>query len=99
MAAKGSVAKEQIIQKILETFDGAFKYEKELRIPFLENGEQIQIKVALTCAKTNVDCGSDTAVSGNVTPSAPSADFMMEPTEEEKKKVEDLCNKLNIARG
>lgn len=64
MAAKGSILKEQIIQKILETFPGAFKYDKEVRIPGDEGGEELQIKVTFTCAKVNVEPGGDIAVPG-----------------------------------
>ena len=57
MAAKGAVLKEDIIQKILSTFEGAFICNggKEVRIEGQENGETLQIKVALTCAKVNVE--------------------------------------------
>jgi phenylacetate-coenzyme A ligase PaaK-like adenylate-forming protein len=47
MAAKGAESKEKIVQKILDTFEGAFPYEKEIRIPMNENGEDIEIKVTL----------------------------------------------------
>ena len=110
MAAKGSVLKEQIIQKILETFPGAFKYDKEVRIPGDEGGEELQIKVTFTCAKVNVEPGEDTAVPGATatvikektnstsesTPIAGSTMKLEEPTEEEKKNVEDLLTKLGL---
>lgn len=109
MAAKGSVLKEQIIQKILETFPGAFKYDKEVRIPGDEGGEELQIKVTFTCAKVNVEPGEDTAVPGTTTatkektnsksestPIAGSTMKLEEPTEEEKKNVEDLLTKLGL---
>ena len=112
MAAKGSVLKEQIIQKILETFPGAFKYDKEVRIPGDEGGEELQIKVTFTCAKVNVEPGEDTAVPGakttatatkektnsksESTPIAGSTMKLEEPTEEEKKNVEDLLTKLGL---
>ena len=66
MAARGSEAKEFITKKLLETFDGSFLYNngKEIRIPVTENGENLQIKIALTCAKTNVEQGEDTALPG-----------------------------------
>lgn len=100
MAAKGSESKEVIINKILETFPGAFRYDKELRIPMTENGETIQIKVALTCAKTNVECGDSGSVvtsTGTISSSIPpSVNFMNEPTAEEKAAVKDLCDKLGI---
>ena len=54
MALKGSVSKEIVMQKILETFEGSFQYEKEIRIPMEEDGNQIQLKCVLTCAKTNL---------------------------------------------
>lgn len=95
--AKGAEAKETITAKLLETFAGAFKYDKEIRIPIMENGEMLQIKCVLTCAKTNVDNGEDTAVPGAVTqttsatPKATPSGFMNEPTAEEKECCRPLC--------
>ena len=99
--AKGALAKEQVMKKILETFPEAFAYEKELRIPMLENGELIQIKVALTCAKTNVELGADTATPGDFpppsnTPVTPTSNTPVEPTTEEKQAVADILRKLNL---
>ena len=54
MAARGAWSKEQVWNKILETFPGSFVNEKEIRIPMIENGDRIEIKVTLTAAKTNV---------------------------------------------
>ena len=62
--AKGQITKDIITEKILETFKGSFKYDKEIRIPYIENGEEIQIKCILTCAKTNVDAGGENAIPG-----------------------------------
>lgn len=104
MAAKGAMAKEDVMKKILETFPGAFRYEKEIRIPMEENGEPLQIKVTLTAAKTMVDAGGDTALPGATktvaTKSAGATIFPtntpMEPTEEEKKNVSNLLNMLGL---
>lgn len=107
--AKGALAKEQIINQILATFEGAFKYDKEIRIPLMENGEEVQIKVTLTCAKTNVERGGDVAVPGvsastaKATISAPvsatgKATTIAEPTAEEKKNVADLLSKLGLSQ-
>ena len=94
MAAKGSISKEIIVQKILDTFDGAFKFDKEIRIPMIEDGAEVQIKVTLTCAKTNVESGMDTAIPGattatTVTPTPKVMDThgVAEVTEEEKQNV------------
>lgn len=107
--ARGAVSKEEVINKILSTFEGSFKYDKEVRIPMMENGELIQIKITLTAAKTNVEPGGDTAIPGAVKPKATSTStstasnigsasshFMNKPTEEEKKNVAELISKLGL---
>lgn len=103
MAAKGSIAKEQIISKILSTFDGAFKYDKELRIPVMENGEEVQIKITLTCAKANVypaTAGQATSQSRDVAFPAPVEEkSVAEPSAEEKANVERLIKELNLNRA
>lgn len=99
MAAKGQESKNIIIQKILDTFEGSFQYEKEIRIPMLENGELVQIKVALTAAKSNVEQGSENAVPAattisNETGANPSV--KVEATEEERENVRRLLASLNL---
>ena len=102
MAAKGSVSKEIITQKILETFDGAFKYDKEIRIPIIEDGSEVQIKVTLTCAKTNVESGMDNAIPGaemsstTVAPKAIDNHGVAEATEEEKQNVLKAMKALGL---
>lgn len=106
--AKGALAKENIINQILASFEGAFRYDKEIRIPFMENGEEVQIKVALTCAKTNVERGQDTAIPGaemnapvktvsNSSVATGKASTIVEPSAEEKKNVEDLLSRLGLS--
>ena len=107
MAARGSLSKETIKNKILEVFPGSFLYNsgKEIRIPMNEEGELIQIKCTLTAAKTNVECGEDTAIPGAKVGSvgvdsgsaAPASEpFMNQPSEEEKEKVEELLKSLGL---
>lgn len=108
MAARGSIAKEEVMNKILATFPGAFKYEKELRIPMMENGEELQIKVTLTAAKNMVAAGGDTAIPGVSSFAASPAPAELkhnavshhyepaEPTEEEKKNVSNLLDLLGL---
>lgn len=93
MAARGSIAKQEITKKILETFDGSFINEKEIRIPFEENGEVIQIKVNLTCAKVNVECGETTSV---VSTEPVASARKIEVTEEEKENVQKLMEHLSL---
>jgi hypothetical protein len=54
MAAKGAVAKAEITQKLFEAFPNAFQHDKDIRIPWVENGVTVEIKIAMTCAKENV---------------------------------------------
>lgn len=54
MAAIGSRAKAEITEKILNYFPNSFVNEKEIRIPFTEDGVERQIKVTLTTAKENI---------------------------------------------
>ena len=100
--AKGQITKDIITEKILETFKGSFKYDKEIRIPYIENGEEIQIKCVLTCAKTNVDAGGENAIPGE-TQTILSEDKTqvtnketIEITQEEKNNVSKINAKLGI---
>lgn len=94
--ARGAIAKENITKQILNTFEGSFINEKEIRIPYVENGEEVEIKVTLTCAKDNIRGGASATnepVSAWTTtePAAP-----VQVTEEEKKNVKKLLEALNL---
>ena len=99
--AKGSVSKEKVAQKILELFPEAFAYEKEIRVPMIEDGAEVQIKVTLTCAKNNVERNGDTALPGdfpapvNQAP-APMNTAPAKPTDAEKQTVADLLKSLGL---
>ena len=58
--ARGEEEKLIVIDKIKEVFPEAFEYDKTIRIPIAD----VQIKVALTAAKENVEPGGDVAVPG-----------------------------------
>lgn len=104
--AKGQEAKKEIINKLLKTFDGSFLYNdgKEVRIPMQEDGADIQIKITLTCAKTNVEAGDENALPGESKTTIKKGEFnfendkpqIVEPTEEEISSVNDLISKLNL---
>ena len=100
MALKGSISKEIVTKKILETFEGSFQYEKEIRIPMEEDGNQIQLKCVLTCAKTNVEPNGENAIPWEGTPTAAgipaSEKTFVEPTQEEKDNVQKLMQMLNL---
>lgn len=102
--AKGAIAKSAIVEKILETFEGSFVYNngKEVRIPFNEEGNEIQIKVTLTAAKENVSPEGEVlkaaAVASETVPVSAfdTAPKITEVSEEEKKNVEDLIKALGL---
>lgn len=108
--ARGAIAKKQVIDKLLSTFDGSFLYNdgKEVRIPIMEEGELIQIKVALTAAKENVEQGSENALPGehtafvandnaiNFSETTPKETKIIEPTAEERENVKDLLAALGL---
>ena len=111
MAAKGSQLKIEVGNKIIELFgDSAFwnGEGKELRINGKENGEELQIKVALTVSKTAIEPGAADAVPGAkvvATTAIPSgnAPSFPEPKEEsveisesEKAAVADLMASLGL---
>ena len=64
MALKGAIAKQEVTQKILDTFKDSFVYEKEIRIPWVEEGVPLQLKLTLTAAKVMVNAGGDAAMPG-----------------------------------
>ena len=105
MAAKGALAKEEIFAKILETFEGSFMFNggKEVRIPWDENGNEVQIKVTLTAAKDLVSPEGEVKKAAAVAKEeGPVANFPaphknVEPTAEEKQNVEDLLKSLGLA--
>ena len=101
MAAKGSILKQEIIKKLLEVFPGSFLYNdgKEVRICGNENGEDLQVKVTLTCAKENVAAGSDVDFPSltNIKENLNNAEAVpAQPTKEEKDNVRRLMEALNL---
>lgn len=101
MAAKGAILKQEIAKQILDAFPGSFLYNdgKEIRINGIENGENLQIKLVMTAAKTPVDGGDGSAVASSQTgtTAAPAEEKIpQEPTDEEKERLCMLLNKLGL---
>ncbi len=102
--ARGQVSKATATETILKAFPGSFVYDKEIRLPFVEEGEEIQLKCVLTCAKTNVMEGNEDALPGELNSniinfennSAESTSSHIEPTAEEKKNIKDLMEALGL---
>lgn len=92
MAIRGAVAKQEVIDKILEVFPNAFVHDKTIRIPTIEDGQEIQIKLTLTAAKDLVAPNADKAIPAAVLPPKQPAGVVsaeaIQPTSEEKANVE-----------
>ena len=61
MAAKGTIAKTNVENKIKEIFGADFAgiADKKLYVWADDGGERVQIAIAMTCPKTNVDFGDN----------------------------------------
>ena len=100
--ARGQEEKLIVINKIKEVFPEAFEYDKTIRIPIGD----VQIKVALTAAKDNVEPGGDAAVPGikatkvaiaeGAEPVFEEASAAVEPSEEELNAVSNLMTQLGL---
>ena len=101
--ARGQEEKLIVINKIKEVFPEAFEYDKTIRIPIGD----IQIKVALTAAKDNVEPGGDTAVPGvkatkvvaianGAEPVFEDVSAAVEPSAEELNAVSSLMESLGL---
>ena len=113
MAAKGTLSKIEVGNKIIEVFgENAFwnGEGKEIRINTKENGEELQIKVALTVSKTAVEPGAADVIPGAkplITPAIPVGNApafpestgtgeKVEVSEAEKAAVADLMASLGL---
>lgn len=102
--AKGSIAKEQIFTKIKEVYPDAFMDDKVLRIPMMEEGAMVEIKVALTCAKDVIGSGGGTVIptttGGGYDFEAPAQTVntaaATAPTDQEKENVANLLKALQF---
>ena len=100
--ARGQEEKLIVINKIKEVFPEAFEYDKTIRIPIGD----IQIKVALTAAKDNVEPGGDTAVPGvkatkvtiaeGAEPVFEDVSKTIEPSQSELDAVSNLMSQLGL---
>lgn len=94
MAVRGQKLKAQITQKILDTFDGSFINDKEIRICGEEDGYPVQIKVTLTAAKENIDNPNEVIRMPQSAESANTVEVSI--TSEEKKTVAQLLAGLGL---
>ena len=103
--AKGTIGKQNVINKIKQAFGADFigEYDKKIYVWTTENGERIQIALSLTCPKVPVAI-SDNPTTGdfNFEDDAPNvvvaagAYQPAEITKEERERVNDWMKRLGL---
>jgi hypothetical protein len=96
--AKGAESKTKIFDEIIKIFPDAFFDDKVLRVPMVENGETIEIKVALTAAKDVIGTSAPTKIDFTEKEEIPQsrANFVSKPTQAEIDNVQSLLNALDF---
>jgi hypothetical protein len=104
--AKGAIAKENVAKKIAQAFGSDFvgEFDKKLYVWADENGERVQIAIAMTCPKTpvgNIDYSAEPGNSLNFEdmsagPVAGGNTVSAEISDEEKKNIAELMARLGL---
>lgn len=92
MAIRGTQAKAEILAKLQEIYPDSFLVDKVLRIPMVEDGQTVEIKISLVAAK-DVLGGTKKIEAKTVNTSST---MSTEPTEEEKIKVAEALKSLGM---
>lgn len=95
--ARGSIAKEKVIEKIKEAFGEEFvgEFDKKLYVWANDGGERVQISIALTCPKNFVAVDEPSGFPEAST-EAPVSAQTAEITDEERKNIADLMARLGL---
>ena len=108
MAAKGTIAKENVIKKIVAAFgaDAIGEYDKKFYVWANDGGERVQIAIALTCPKTPIEIAANVDTSGgdwDFSDNAPTNTKVAvvnagpaEISDEEKSNIAELMAKLGL---
>lgn len=105
MAARGSIAKDAVIKRLMEAFGDDYigEFDKKQYVWANDGGQKVQIAIALTCPKTNVgDATSDRTSNVLDFENMSAADVCnttrrnVEITEDEKAHIQKLMAELNL---
>ena len=99
MAARGTVAKQNVINQIAEAFGQNYvgEYDKKLYVIADDGGSPVQIAISLTCPKVEIAVG-DAVQHTAVEPGArrETAVIEQEMTAEEKETIKTLFERLGL---
>ena len=105
MAARGSIAKLEVVKKIIDAFGDSYigEFSGKQYVWANDGGQKVQIAIALTCPKTNVgDATSDRTSNVLDFENMSAADVgsatrrNVEITEDEKAHIQKLMAELNL---
>lgn len=101
MAARGSVAKEQVAKRMADAFgaDWIGERDKKYYVWANENGERVQIAISMTCPKTPIGeagASADLNVLNFEDGATAGREAQVEITVDEKKNVADLMARLGL---
>ena len=108
--AKGAIAKENVARVIAQAFGSNFvgEYDKKLYVWSEENGEKVQIAIAMTCPKTpvggdigKIDFGAEPGSALNfedmsAAVASPTVFTPAEVSDEEKENIAKLMERLGL---
>ena len=103
MAAKGTIAKEVIANKLKEVFGADFLGEvnKKIYIQVPENGEMVQIAVSMTYTKTPISVSTAPVVRNGIMdfeaePELVASKITIEVTEDERATIQDMMRRFGL---
>lgn len=102
--ARGNIAKQNVINKLALTFGNDFigEIDKKIYVWADDGGSKVQIAIALTCPKTNVEAsapvGGDLDFDNMEISSAPTpmAFEKAKITQEEQDRIQDMMKRLGL---
>lgn len=106
--AKGSVAKSKVAKMLADAFGKDFigEYDKKYYVQAEENGEMVQVAIALTCPKnpvkisgyvnTSTEMNFEDNNSPKMIATIVNSKEKLEISEEEKKNIEDMMARLGL---
>ena len=94
MAARGTVAKQEVTEKLREAFGDNFigEHEKKIYVWANDGGDRVQIAITLTCPKIQIETGE---VSADSDSAFPTVNRIYRPGEEESGRPHGAVESVN----
>lgn len=95
---KGAIAKEKVTETIAKAFGKDFLgiVDKKIYVQAEEDGEQVQVCIAMTCPKTPISFGNEDTIDFDATPGTPDVYTPAEITNEETENVRRLIKEFGL---